>query len=629
MRARFRVNQGLLLLLAGALLLAAPRVSAKPGGSPPAQVPASPQGLVATPGDAWISLTWSASSGAANYHLKRSTTKGGPYEDIAAPVSTRHTDAGLANGTTYFYVVAAISSAGESANSSEVSAKPVDSARTGVPSVPQGLKATAGNGWVSLTWSPSSGAASYHLKRATASGGPYQDIASPTSTGHTDAGLANGSTYFYVVAAIGSSGESANSASVSAKPAGQTSSANSAVPDGTTAPSPTSSANLPSTFFSQTWNSLSAHDYPSVPFGGMRLWNTGTTWAEIETSRDSYKWSELDEWLAVGAREDKDVLYTFGRTPQWASMRPTESCSHGNIGCAAPPVDVESGDARWKEFVTAVVKHSLASSNGHIKYYEVWDEPNDVVSYWSGTYAQLATMAKDAYSIIHSLDPNARVVGPGPTGSNTVQWLASYYEAGARNAQDIVCLHTYTTAKTDPAAIAARIDSLRSMMTSNGIGNDPIWSTEGGFGELPLSSSQKAATVAQLYIFLWSKDVARFYWYAWDSINNWGTMWTPSGGVNASGATYGLLYHWLVGSTHPTDPCSEASDGTWTCTLTLSSDYPAEIIWNATSKSVTVSSAFATYQTLTNSTVHSIAENKVTIGSEPILLIKSQAVINQ
>jgi hypothetical protein len=103
-------------------------------------------------------------------------------------------------------------------------------------------------------------------------------------------------------------------------------------------------------------------------------------------------------------------------------------------------------------------------------------------------------------------------------------------------------------------------------------------------------------------------------------------MWTSGGGINSSGVAYGVLYDWLVGSTHSANPCSEGSDGTWTCALTLSTGYPAEIVWNVTtSKTITVDKAFATYQTLANTTAHSIAGNQVAIGNEPILIIKSQA----
>ena len=86
------------------------------------------------------------------------------------------------------------------------------------PPVPAGLSATAGNGTVSLTWNAAAGATSYSVKRATASGGPYTTIASPTATSYGDSGLTNGTTYYYVVSASNSAGTSGNSAEVSATP---------------------------------------------------------------------------------------------------------------------------------------------------------------------------------------------------------------------------------------------------------------------------------------------------------------------------------------------------------------------------------------------------------------------------
>lgn len=186
----------------------------------PITIPAAPTGLAATAGNAQVSLTWNASSSATSYHVKRATASGGPYTQIAAPAAASYVDSGLTNGTKYFYVVSALNSAGESANSSEASATP--GAPATVPAAPTGLLATAGNAQVVLGWNGSTGATSYNVKRATVSGGPYTQIASPTTASYTDTGLTNGTTYSYVVSAVDSAGESANSAQVSATPAGAT-----------------------------------------------------------------------------------------------------------------------------------------------------------------------------------------------------------------------------------------------------------------------------------------------------------------------------------------------------------------------------------------------------------------------
>lgn len=179
-----------------------------------ATIPAAPTNLTAAAGNAKVSLSWTASTGATSYNVKRATVSGGPYTTIGSPTTTSFTDSTVTNGTTYFYVATAVNSAGESGNSNQVSATP----NLSIPAAPTGLKATAGNAQVALSWTASTNATSYHVKRATVSGGPYTTIASPTTTSYTDTAVTNGTTYYYVVSALDSAGESANSSQVSATP---------------------------------------------------------------------------------------------------------------------------------------------------------------------------------------------------------------------------------------------------------------------------------------------------------------------------------------------------------------------------------------------------------------------------
>ena len=93
-------------------------------------VPPAPTGLTATAGNAQVALTWSAASGATAYNVKRSTTNGGPYSNVQTNVTgTSFTNTGLANGTTYYYVVTALNASGES---------PVSTQAQGTPSAPTG-----------------------------------------------------------------------------------------------------------------------------------------------------------------------------------------------------------------------------------------------------------------------------------------------------------------------------------------------------------------------------------------------------------------------------------------------------------------------------------------------------------
>ena len=177
--------------------------------------PLAPTGLAAAAANAQVNLTWNTSSGATGYYVKRSASSGSETQ-IAAPSTTAYTDNAVSNGTKYYYLVSAVNSAGESANSAEVSATPT--APITPPAVPTGLQATAGNAQVNLTWKASAGATNYHLKRSTTAGSGYTQIGAPANANFADSGLANGTTYYYVVTAVNTAGESGNSNQASATP---------------------------------------------------------------------------------------------------------------------------------------------------------------------------------------------------------------------------------------------------------------------------------------------------------------------------------------------------------------------------------------------------------------------------
>jgi Glycoside hydrolase family 44/Fibronectin type III domain len=211
-RCRGNLTGWILLVTVSALLLQSCG-SSSGGGGQQINPPSAPTGLKATAANQQVSLTWNASSGATSYNVKRGTASGGPYSTVSSPSTTSYTDSSVTNATTYYYVVSAVNSAGESANSSQASATPV-----APPAAPTGLSATAGDKQVALTWNASTGAATYNVKRSTTHGGPYTTVNSPTGTSYTDVGLTDGTKYYYVVSAVNAGGESANSTEVSATP---------------------------------------------------------------------------------------------------------------------------------------------------------------------------------------------------------------------------------------------------------------------------------------------------------------------------------------------------------------------------------------------------------------------------
>ena len=174
--------------------------------------PLAPAGLSATPGIP-ISLSWSSTRSALSYNLKRGMTPAGPFTNLVSLALLLFADTNVIAGTTYYYVVSAVSVFGEGLNSA-----PASALACAPPAAPSGVTAVAGIQLVTLSWNPVPGAASYSLARALPST-PYSVIAAGlTGTNYLDLAVVNATNYSYVVYATNGCTQSGPSSFANATP---------------------------------------------------------------------------------------------------------------------------------------------------------------------------------------------------------------------------------------------------------------------------------------------------------------------------------------------------------------------------------------------------------------------------
>lgn len=212
MRSADRLSFFVVLALSAATLAGCPS-----DPSEPLQPPAAPTGLTAAGANGAVSLSWAPVSGATSYTVYRATATGAlaSKSAVASTGATAINDP-AANDTTYFYQVTAVNAAGESAGSNEATATPSASA---LPAAPTGVKATAGDGSVTLTWDAVPGATSYVVYWDTTPGvttldGSFACTGSPCTKGS----LVNGTIHYFAVSALISASESPLSTEVTATP---------------------------------------------------------------------------------------------------------------------------------------------------------------------------------------------------------------------------------------------------------------------------------------------------------------------------------------------------------------------------------------------------------------------------
>jgi len=349
--------------------------------------------------------------------------------------------------------------------------------------------------------------------------------------------------------------------------------------------------------------------WPTAKFGTLRLWDSGTSWTSLEPLQGVWNWQPLDIWVAAAEQHGvQDILLTLGQTPPWASTNP-DDVNYIGAGAPAPPTD----NQYWRDYITAVAQRY----KGRIRYYEIWNEPNDP-TYYTGTVSELAELTAEAYSIIKSVDPGNTVLSPAAYAPG---YLDQLLQAGIAQYVDLIAYHFY---ETPPEATAADIANVKLVMATHGVSAIPLWATEGASGDNATAPESLAADyLVRKYLVHLAFGSVRFDWYAWGKATTFcvGTEENDPQVLTEAGRAFGILLNWLHGVS--VTGASINASGTWQIDLTLADRNHALIVWNPA----------ATVQFAIPGTLHSVSQHdifgnatpvegsSVTIGGSPVLLM--------
>jgi hypothetical protein len=309
---------------------------------------------------------------------------------------------------------------------------------------------------------------------------------------------------------------------------------------------------------------LADTDFPGR-LGGVRLWDSGVRWDQIEKQRGQYDWDRLDRAVAnakkAGATE---IMYVLGSTPEWAAeqINPTDFYYGG--GTAS---DVK-GLSMWRDWVRAVATRY----KGKITSYQIWNEAN-LASFWApqdaGNWKRMARFTEIAADEIGAIDRRAKIASASSTviqgkKFTTQSFFYRYLRAVKKRGVDLdaisVHLYPWTTKGPGGGRPVERLEGLelaRQVIDKLKLSRLPIWDTEVNYGnrrdnghpEEIFGPKAGAAYLARTYVDSARYGVTKVFWYAWEShVMGISTTDPDTGEVIAPGRAFFTVEDWMAGA---------------------------------------------------------------------------------
>ncbi len=250
------------------------------------------------------------------------------------------------------------------------------------------------------------------------------------------------------------------------------------------------------------------------------------TWKDMQPQAGPFDYSQYDMITALAAEREIEVLPILFAVPAWASTAPPELIAErGNLS----PVDrYRPHDMNtWLTYVRNVVERydgdgvEDAPGSPRLRYWEVWNEPN-IALFWppEPNVDEYVSLLIATHDMIMAADPTAKVVlgGMAGTGVNGSGFLQHIYDAGAAPYFDLVSIHPYSHPMFGAAPLQTAVESVRTVMNSNGDAATPLWLTEIGWSDAPNAWNAPTASPDSIASFLTAVytmplEVEVIFWY--------------------------------------------------------------------------------------------------------------------
>lgn len=144
--------------------------------------------------------------------------------------------------------------------------------------------------------------------------------------------------------------------------------------------------------------------FPPVNFKSLRLWDAQTTWLLLEPQKGQWDFTILDRFVNEAVARNQNITPVLGQSPTWASARPGD-VSYNGKGAPAEPRDIQD----WRNYVSTVATRY----RGKIKFYEIWNEPNDR-TFYTGSIPKMVELTNEAAAVLKRVDPTITVISPPP-----------------------------------------------------------------------------------------------------------------------------------------------------------------------------------------------------------------------